>query len=34
VDVHIHRLRQKLAAIVPEVEPIQTERGIGYRWDL
>jgi DNA-binding response OmpR family regulator len=31
VDVHVHRLRQKLAAIDATAEPIQTERGIGYR---
>lgn len=31
VDVHIHRLRQKLAEIDPTANPIQTERGIGYR---
>jgi DNA-binding response OmpR family regulator len=31
VDVHIHRLRQKLAEIEPDADPIQTERGIGYR---
>lgn len=31
VDVHVHRLRQKLAAIDPTADPIQTERGIGYR---
>ena len=34
VDVHVHRLRQKLAAIDPTVDPIQTERGIGYRFEL
>jgi DNA-binding response OmpR family regulator len=34
VDVHIHRLRQKLADIAPEVNPIQTERGTGYRFEL
>jgi DNA-binding response OmpR family regulator len=34
VDVHVHRLRQKLAAIDPAVDPIQTERGIGYRFEL
>lgn len=33
VDVHVHRLRQKLAAADPSAEPIQTERGIGYRWE-
>jgi DNA-binding response OmpR family regulator len=32
VDVHIHRLRQKLAEIDPQIDPIQTERGIGYRF--
>jgi DNA-binding response OmpR family regulator len=31
VDVHVHRLRQKLAEINPTFDPIQTERGIGYR---
>jgi DNA-binding response OmpR family regulator len=31
VDVHVHRLRHKLAAIDPSCDPIQTERGIGYR---
>jgi DNA-binding response OmpR family regulator len=31
VDVHVHRLRQKLADIDPTADPIQTERGIGYR---
>jgi DNA-binding response OmpR family regulator len=31
VDVHIHRLRQKLAEIDPRADLIQTERGIGYR---
>jgi DNA-binding response OmpR family regulator len=34
VDVHVHRLRQKLAEIDPDADPIQTERGIGYRFDL
>lgn len=34
VDVHVHRLRQKLARIDPDADPIQTERGIGYRWEL
>jgi len=31
VDVHVHRLRQKLAEVDPSADPIQTERGIGYR---
>ena len=31
VDVHIHRLRQKLAEIDPGADLIQTERGAGYR---
>lgn len=31
VDVHVHRLRHKLAQIEPGTDPIQTERGIGYR---
>ena len=34
VDVHVHRLRQKLAQIDPDADPIQTERGIGYRLEL
>ncbi|HEX6289701.1 MAG TPA: response regulator transcription factor [Herpetosiphonaceae bacterium] len=32
VDVHIRRLRAKLAAVTAESEPIQTEWGVGYRW--
>ena len=31
VDVHVRRLRAKLAAIAPEAEVILTEWGIGYR---
>jgi len=31
VDVHVHRLRQKLAEIDPGADLIQTERGVGYR---
>jgi DNA-binding response OmpR family regulator len=31
VDVHIHRLRHKLGQADPTADPIQTERGIGYR---
>ena len=34
VDVHVHRLRQKLAEVKPDADPIQTERGIGYRLEL
>jgi DNA-binding response OmpR family regulator len=34
VDVHVLRLRQKLATIDPAADPIQTERGIGYRFEL
>ena len=34
VDVHVHRLRQKLAEIAPSADPIQTERGVGYRFEL
>jgi len=34
VDVHVHRLRQKLGQIDPATDPIQTERGIGYRLEL
>lgn len=32
VDVHVRRLRAKLAAIAPDDDPIQTEWGVGYRW--
>jgi len=31
VDVHVHRLRHKLAEIDPGADLIQTERGVGYR---
>jgi DNA-binding response OmpR family regulator len=31
VDVHVHRLRQKLAEISPGADLIRTERGVGYR---
>jgi DNA-binding response OmpR family regulator len=34
VDVHVHRLRQKLAEIDPDADPIHTERGVGYRFEL
>jgi two-component system catabolic regulation response regulator CreB len=30
VDAHIKTLRAKLRAMVPEVDPIQTHRGMGY----
>jgi len=33
VDVHVHRLRQKLLSIDPSFDPIRTERGIGYRFE-
>ncbi|MFC2030631.1 response regulator transcription factor [Chloroflexota bacterium] len=33
VDVHVHRLRRKLAEIDPSTEPLQTERGVGYRFE-
>jgi len=31
VDVHVRRLRSKLAAIDPDVQVILTEWGVGYR---
>ncbi len=34
VDVHVHRLRQKLAEVAPDADPIGTERGVGYRFEL
>ena len=32
VDVHVRRLRAKMAAIDPEAQLIQTEWGVGYRF--
>jgi DNA-binding response OmpR family regulator len=32
VDVHVRRLRAKLAAVSPDNIPLQTEWGVGYRW--
>jgi DNA-binding response OmpR family regulator len=32
VDVHVRRLRAKLAAVDPSADLIQTERGAGYRF--
>ncbi len=32
VDVHIRQIRQKLEQIAPDDNPIETLRGIGYRW--
>jgi len=34
VDTHIKSIRSKLRAINPEVSPIKTERGFGYRFSL
>jgi DNA-binding response OmpR family regulator len=31
VDVHVRRLRRKLAAIAPDEDVILTEWGVGYR---
>ncbi len=31
VDVHVRRLRSKLAAIAPDAQVILTEWGVGYR---
>jgi two-component system, OmpR family, KDP operon response regulator KdpE len=31
LKVHVQRIRRKFADIVPELDPIATERGIGYR---
>ena len=31
LKVHVQRIRRKFAEIVPELDPIATERGIGYR---
>ncbi len=32
VDVHVRQIRQKLEQIAPDENPIETLRGIGYRW--
>jgi len=34
VDSHIKNLRKKLAAVLPDVEPIASVYGLGYRLDL
>jgi len=33
VDVHVRRLRARLAAVAPDADLIQTERGVGYRFE-
>jgi len=32
VDVHIRQIRQKMELVSPDNNPIETLRGIGYRW--
>jgi len=32
VDAHIKTLRSKMRALAPELDPIQTHRGLGYSW--
>jgi two-component system, OmpR family, catabolic regulation response regulator CreB len=32
IDTHVKTLRAKLRAIAPDAEPIQTQRGFGYRY--
>lgn len=34
LKVHVQRIRAKFAAVSPEVDPIETERGVGYRLNL
>lgn len=34
LKVHVQRIRSKFAAVNPEVDPIQNERGVGYRLNL
>ena len=34
IDSHIKNLRRKLAAVLPEAEPISALYGLGYRFDL
>lgn len=32
VDTHIKSLRGKIRAVAPDLDPIQTHRGLGYSW--
>lgn len=32
VDTHIKSLRAKIHAVAPDLDPIQTHRGLGYSW--
>ena len=32
VDAHIKTLRSKMRTLAPELDPIQTHRGLGYSW--
>lgn len=32
VDTHVKSLRAKIHAVAPDIDPIQTHRGLGYSW--
>lgn len=32
VDTHVKSLRAKIRALAPDIDPIQTHRGLGYSW--
>jgi two-component system catabolic regulation response regulator CreB len=32
VDTHVKSLRAKLRELAPDLDPIQTHRGLGYSW--
>lgn len=32
VDTHVKSLRAKIRAVAPDIDPIQTHRGLGYSW--
>ncbi len=34
IDSHVKNLRRKIAAVAPELEPIRSIYGLGYRYDL
>lgn len=32
IDMHVVKLRRKLAQVSPAADPVETVRGVGYRW--
>ena len=32
VDTHVKSLRAKIREVAPDLDPIQTHRGLGYSW--